>query len=119
MGGEGQGGKIGPSPNLSNIFLNSNQDRPLGGIIGPLADNRSLQGKILRLPAEGGAVIETTWHNVTAWEGKGCQDLSSLKKGDWVHVIGRLRCRRYTDAAGIDRTQMDIVANNLERYEKI
>ena len=69
--------------------------------------------------AEGGAVIETTWHNVTAWEGKGCQDLSSLKKGDWVHVIGRLRCRRYTDAAGIDRTQMDIVANNLERYEKL
>lgn len=52
---------------------------------------------------------------VTAWEGKGCQDLSLLKKGDKVHVIGRLRFRKYIDAAGIDRTQMDIVASNLER----
>lgn len=56
-----------------------------------------------------------TWHMVTAWEGKGCQDLSLLKKGDEVHVIGRLRFRKYIDAAGIDRTQMDIVASNLER----
>ena len=66
---------------------------------------------------DGCPVIETTWHMVTAWEGKGCQDLSLLKKGDKVHVIGRLRCRKYIDAAGIDRTQMDIVTSNLKRIE--
>ena len=67
--------------------------------------------------AEGCPVIETTWHLVTAWEGKACADLSVLKKGDKVHVLGRLRCRRYVDNAGIERTQMDIVANTLEKIE--
>ena len=67
--------------------------------------------------AEGCPVIETTWHLVTAWEGKACPDLSVLQKGDKVHVIGRLRCRRYVDNAGIERTQMDIVANALEKIE--
>ena len=67
--------------------------------------------------AEGCPVIETTWHQVTAWEGKGCPDLSLLKKGAKIHVIGRLRCRRYVDAAGIERTQFDIVANTVERIE--
>ena len=67
--------------------------------------------------AEGCPVIETTWHQVTAWEGKASPDLSIFKKGDPVHVTGRLRCRRYTDEAGISRSQMDIIANCLERIE--
>lgn len=67
---------------------------------------------------DGCPVIETTWHMVTAWEGKGCQDLSLLKKGDKIHVTGRLRCRRYLDSAGIDRYQTDIVASELERIEE-
>ena len=67
--------------------------------------------------AEGCPVIETTWHLVTAWEGKACPDLSVLQKGDKVHVIGRLRCRRYTDVSGIEKYQTDIVANHLERIE--
>ena len=64
---------------------------------------------------EGCPVIETTWHTVIAWEGKNCQDLSELQKGDPVHVIGRLRCRRYMDAAGIDRIAYDVVANTVEK----
>ena len=67
--------------------------------------------------AEGCPVIETTWHLVTAWEGKGCPDLSVFRKGDPVHVVGRLRNRRYVDSAGVERTQMDIIANTLERIE--
>ncbi len=67
--------------------------------------------------AEGCPVIETTWHIVNAWEGKACTDLSVLQKGDRVHVIGRLRCRRYTDVSGMERSQMDIVANTLEKIE--
>lgn len=67
--------------------------------------------------AEGCPVIETTWHLVTAWEGKACDDLSSFQKGDQVHVTGRLRCRRYTDEAGIQQQRLDILANCLERIE--
>lgn len=65
--------------------------------------------------ADGCPVIETTWHTVTAWEGKDCPDLASLQKGDPVHVIGRLRCRRYVDSAGIDRVCYDVVAQHVER----
>ena len=66
---------------------------------------------------DGCPVIETTWHIVTAWEGKNCQNLDQLHKGDNVHIIGRLRCRKYLDSAGIERMQMDIVASNLEKVE--
>ena len=65
--------------------------------------------------AEGCPVVETTWHLVTAWEGKGCPDLSVFKKGDPVYVVGRLRNRRYVDSAGVERTQIDIIANTLEK----
>lgn len=53
-----------------------------------------------------------------AWrEVKACDDLSSFQKGDQVHVTGRLRCRRYTDEAGIQQQRLDILANCLERIE--
>lgn len=61
--------------------------------------------------------METTWHIVTAWEGRNCSDLDLLQKGDKIHVTGRLRCRRYQDAAGIERRQTDIVASALEKVE--
>ncbi len=72
-------------------------------------------GRKERYFSEGCAVIETTWHLVTVWEGKGCPDLSVFKKGDRIHVIGRLRNRKYVDNAGIERAQIDIIANLLEK----
>ena len=66
---------------------------------------------------DGCPVIETTWHIVTAWEGGNCRDLDLLQKGDNIHVTGRLRCRRYMDSAGIERTQTEVVASNLEKVE--
>ena len=65
----------------------------------------------------GDPVIETTWHIVTAWEGSNCSDLDLLQKGDKIHVTGRLRCRKYMDSAGIERTQTEVVASNLEKVE--
>ena len=66
---------------------------------------------------DGCPVIETTWHIVTVWEGNGCPDLSIFQKGDQVHVIGRLRCRKYIDVSGMEKTQMDIVASMLEKID--
>ena len=67
--------------------------------------------------SDGSAVIETTWHRVVAWEGKGINNLDQLKKGAGVHVLGRLRMQRYTAADGTDRTSFEIIANKVELEE--
>lgn len=61
----------------------------------------------------GEIIIETTWHNVVAWEGGQIQDLSQLKKGSFVHVCGRLRNRKYLASDGSERTVCDILAGSL------
>lgn len=53
-------------------------------------------------------IIETTWHNVSAWD-KGLE----LKKGDAVEVSGRVRMQRYTDANGVEQCHYDVVANDV------
>lgn len=62
---------------------------------------------------DGYAVIETTWHNVTAWSGKDIADLDSLKKGDAVEVIGRLKNQRYTSADGTEHSSVEILAHTV------
>ena len=63
---------------------------------------------------EGEAVIETTWHSVTAWEnGRGIKSLDTLKKGDCVHVRGRVRTIKYTDSEQVERTSYEVVATSI------
>ena len=59
----------------------------------------------------GEAVIETTWHQVTAFKNDKMPDLSSLVKGAGVEVKGRLRNNRYTDSNGVERTMTEILAH--------
>ena len=63
---------------------------------------------------DGGNIIESTWFNVTAWEGKDIQNLEAITRGAIVHVIGRLKCNRYIDANGNDRVQYEIVARKVD-----
>lgn len=35
------------------------------------------------------SVIETTWHNVVAWEGENILSLDGIERGSHVRVIGR------------------------------
>lgn len=63
---------------------------------------------------DGSAGIETTWHYVTVWEGKDIQNLDQLKKGSFVHVLGRLRNRKYTTPESIESIVYDIVASKVE-----
>lgn len=65
----------------------------------------------------GEPVIETTWHNVSAWEGKGTQDILRIEKGSKVQVTGRLRGQRYTDSEGVDRYSYEVVAYTLNIIE--
>lgn len=67
---------------------------------------------------EGTPVIESTWHNVTAWEGKDIPDLSSIDKGTKLYVIGRLRTQKYTGADGVDRVSTEVVARRIVVIEE-
>lgn len=66
---------------------------------------------------EGEACIETTWHSVTAWENQSIPVclLDALEKGMTVCVSGRLRNNRYTDASGIERMIVEILADSVRR----
>ena len=60
------------------------------------------------------SVIETTWHNVVAWESENIPNLDGIERGSHVRVIGRLRARRYTDSSGESRTLYEVVASGVE-----
>ena len=62
---------------------------------------------------DGGAVNETTWHQVTAWEGRDMPDLSTITKGAPIHVTGRLRTFKYTNTEGQERQLYEVVANRI------
>lgn len=65
----------------------------------------------------GCEIVETTWHQVFAYEGDKCKNISSITRGSKLHVLGRLRCRRYCDASGNDRTSVEIVAQEVNIIE--
>ena len=73
-----------------------------------MVTNRAYKNK------EGAPVIETQWHNVTAFEGKYVQDLERIEKGRAVHVWGRLLIQHYTGLDGGERTSVDVMCNRLE-----
>ncbi len=95
----------------------------LRGIVGTATLNRVGDSQVCRFSIatdysykdrDGNPVVETTWFNVTAWEGKDIQNLEAITRGAIVHIIGRLKCNRYVDANGNDRVQYEIVARKLE-----
>ena len=63
---------------------------------------------------EGCPVIETTWHNVRAFEGEHIRDLDRLERGCAVHVVGRLQVQRYMSAEGIEKTSVTVLAHRVE-----
>ena len=66
---------------------------------------------------DGDAVIETTWHNVSAWEGKEITCLENLGRGDKVHLVGRIRNQRYVDSNGNDRCSTEVVALRITKID--
>lgn len=66
----------------------------------------------------GEPVIETTWHNVTAWEGKSMPDFEKIRTGTPVYVRGRLRSQKYQSSDGSERTSVDVIANTVELVEE-
>ena len=62
---------------------------------------------------DGTAVIDTSWHNVVAWEGRNIHGLDQIVKGTRLQVTGRLRYQKYTGTDGVDRIATDILASRI------
>ena len=67
---------------------------------------------------EGAPVIETQWHNVTAFEGKNVQCLDQIEKGRGAHVWGHPQVQHYTGVDGLDRTSVDIICHRLQMVDR-
>ena len=60
---------------------------------------------------DGMVVIDTTWHSVSVLETKP-NELDWIQRGAGLHLTGRLRTVRFCDSNGIDRTVVEIVAQD-------
>ena len=70
-----------------------------------------------RRGTDGNMVEETEWFRVVAFDSGGyklaeiCNQF--LRKGQTVYVEGRLQSRKYTDKDGLERTSVEIMANEM------
>ena len=64
----------------------------------------------------GGAIIETTWHQCTAWESEKIPNevMSAVGRGSKVHLVGRLRNRTYTDQDNAVHHVCEVMVSSLE-----
>ncbi|MBQ9584150.1 MAG: single-stranded DNA-binding protein [Bacteroidales bacterium] len=68
-----------------------------------------------RYKDRGGALHEeTTWHNVTIWQGPRTPAFEQLKKGSLVHIYGRIRNTKYKGIDGEDKYFSEVTANHLD-----
>ena len=68
-----------------------------------LATNRAYKGE------SGENIIETTWHNCVGFGEK----YAGIKKNDIVHLLGRIKISRVTDADGEPKQSFEIIVNDL------
>ena len=64
--------------------------------------------------ASGERQTETEWFNIVAWRNLAETCNSYLKKGNKVFIEGRLTLRKYTDRNGVERTSLEVIANDME-----
>ena len=98
----------------------------LRGIVGTASLNRIGENQVCRFSVatdysykdrEGNPVVDTTWFNVTAWEGKNMPDLRLVVRGTIVQVSGRVRTFKYTMADGAERSGWEVIARRVSILE--
>ncbi len=57
---------------------------------------------------------ETEWFNIVAWRQLAETCSTYLKKGQKVYIEGRLTTRKYTGKDGVERTSVEVIANDME-----
>ncbi len=91
--------------NVGSITINEVGEKKVAHV--SLATNYVYKGK------DGNPIIETSWHNVTIWEGRIFDDLSKITKGGNLYVMGRLKSGKYKSSDNIERTSYEIIANQV------
>ncbi|MBR0298035.1 MAG: single-stranded DNA-binding protein [Bacteroidales bacterium] len=67
---------------------------------------------------DGQGVVETMWFTVIAREGKSIENAASIKKGNAVHAVGRMRTRTFTDSNGNEKEALEIIATKVEKVDQ-
>ena len=100
-------------------FLNKIE---LRGIVGATSLNRVGESQVCRFSLvteysytdrDDNPVVDTTWFNITAWEGRNMPDFREIGKGTIVQVAGRVRTFRFTMADGAERSGWEILARRV------
>lgn len=60
---------------------------------------------------------ETEWFNIVAWNKLAETCERYLHKGSKVYIEGRLTQRKYTDKEGIQRTAVEVIANDMKMLD--
>ena len=94
----------------------------LRGIVGTAALNRIGDSQVCRFSLatdysykdrDNNPVVDTTWFNITAWEGKNMPDLRLITKGVIAQVTGRVRTFKFTMADGAERSGWEVMARRV------
>lgn len=78
----------------------------------------SLATNYLYKNKDGDGSVETTWHNVVAWESRSIPDISIIEKGCPLYVCGRVRNSKYTAADGVEKQFFEVVASRICKVEE-
>jgi len=65
----------------------------------------------------GEAKKETEWFNIVAWQQLAEICEKYLHKGSKVYIEGRIQTRKYTGQDGIQRTAIDVIANDMKMLD--
>src|SRR6266480_5505476 len=76
-----------------------------------LAVNRSYKS------SSGERVEETEWFNIVVWRQLAEICERYLHKGSKAYIEGRLSQRKYTDREGVQRTSVEVIANEMEMLD--
>src|SRR5437667_6192609 len=61
---------------------------------------------------------ETEWFNIVAWRQLAEICERYLHKGSKVYIEGRLTQRKYTDREGVQRTSVEVIANDMQMLDR-
>ena len=113
----------GPSPTPLNLFAMEFLNKiELRGIVGQSSLNRVGDSQVCRFSLvteysykdrSNNPIVDVTWFNITAWEGKNMPELHLIGKGVIVQVAGRVRTFRFTMADGAERSGWEILARRV------
>jgi len=60
---------------------------------------------------------ETEWFNIVAWRQLAERCERYLHKGSKIYIEGRLTQRKYTDREGVQRTSVEVIANDMQMLD--